>query len=58
MLSGQCSVCKSLRVLVFSFNRQARKFYHLGLTTVKRSALVDADEKRPAVVFEQTCRRL
>jgi IS4 transposase len=58
MLFGQWSARKSLRDLVFSLNRQARKFYHLGLTAVKRSTLADANQQRPAVIFEKTYYKL
>lgn len=58
MLFGQWSARKSLRDLIFSLNRQARKFYHLGLATVKRSTLADANEQRPAVIFERTYYKL
>jgi hypothetical protein len=54
MLYAQLSGRKSLRDLVFSLNRQGRKFYHLGLAGVKRSTLADANEQRPAVIFEKT----
>ena len=42
LLFGQWSARKSLRDLVFSLNRQVRKFYHLGLAAVPRSTLADA----------------
>jgi len=42
MLFGHWSARKGLRDLVFSLNRQVRKFYHLGLAAVKRSSLADA----------------
>jgi hypothetical protein len=42
MLFGQWSARKSLRDLVFSLNRQVRKFYHLGLVAAPRSTLADA----------------
>jgi hypothetical protein len=58
MLFGQWSARKSLRDLVFSLNRQARKFYHLGLAGVKRSTLADANEQRPAAIFEKTYHKL
>jgi len=58
MLFGQWSSRKSLRDLVFSLNRHARKFYHLGLALVKRSTLADANEPRPAVIFEKTYYKL
>jgi Transposase DDE domain/Domain of unknown function (DUF4372) len=54
MLFGQWSARKSLRDVVFSINRQAHKFYHLGLSEVKRSTLADANQQRPAVIFEKT----
>jgi hypothetical protein len=54
MWFGPLSARKSLRVLVFSVNRQVRQCYHLGLALVKRSTLADANEPRPAVIFEQT----
>jgi hypothetical protein len=41
MLFGQWSARKSLRDLLFSLNRQARKFYHLGFAAVPRSILAD-----------------
>lgn len=58
MLFGQWSGRKSLRDLVFSLNRQVRKCYHLGLAGVKRSTLADANQQRPAVIFEQTYHKL
>ena len=58
MLFGQWSARKSLRDLVFSLKRQARKFYHLGFTEVARSTLADANEQRPAVIFEKTYYKL
>jgi len=54
MLFGQWSGRKSLRDVVFSINRQAHKLYHLGLSAVRRSTLADANEQRPAVIFEKT----
>jgi hypothetical protein len=58
MLFGQWSARKSLWALVFSVNRQGRKCYHLGRTAVKRSTLADANEQRPAVIFEKTYYKL
>ena len=58
MLFGQWSARKSLRDLVFSLKRQARKFYHLGFTEIARSTLADANEQRPAVIFEKTYYKL
>jgi hypothetical protein len=53
MLFGQWSARKSLRDVVFSINRQAHKLYHLGLSQVRRSTLADANQLRPAVIFEK-----
>jgi hypothetical protein len=58
MLSGQWSARKSLRDLVFSVNRQAHKLYHPGLSTLKRSTLADANQQRPAVIFEKAYYKL
>jgi IS4 transposase len=58
MLFGQWSARKSLRDVVFSVNRQGRKLYHLGLSEVKRSTLADANQQRPAVIFEKTYYKL
>lgn len=58
MLYAQLSGKKSLRDLVFSLGRHQPKLYHLGLTPVKRSTLAEANEKRPARVFEQTYGKL
>lgn len=58
MLFGQLSARKSLRDLVFSLNRQVTKLYHLGLSGVKRSTLAEANEQRPAMIFEQTYHKL
>ncbi len=58
MLFGQWSGRKSLRDLVFSVNRQVRKCYHLGLARVKRSTLADANQQRPAIIFEKTYYKL
>jgi putative transposase len=54
MLFGQWDARKSLRDLVFSVKRQVRKCYHLGLSVVKRSPLADANQQRPAIIFEKT----
>ena len=58
MLFGQWSARKSLRDLAFSLKRQARKFYHLGLTAVPRSTLADANQQRSAIIFEKTYDKL
>ena len=57
-LYAQFSGRKSLRNLVVSLNRQIYKLYHLGFTEVKRTTLADANEQRPAVIFEETYHQL
>ena len=58
MLFGQLSGKKSLRDLVFSLDRHGQKLYHLGLSPAKRSTLADANEKRPALIFQKTYEKL
>jgi putative transposase len=58
MLYAQFSGRKSLRDLVFSLNQQVKKLYHLGQTAVRRSTLSEANEQRPAIIFEQTYHKL
>jgi hypothetical protein len=58
MLFGQLSSRKSLRDLVFTLNRQVKKLYHLGQSDVKRSTLADANEQRPAIIFEKIYHQL
>jgi hypothetical protein len=58
MLYGQLAGRSSLRDLVFSLNQQAPKLYHLGQTQVRRATLAEANEKRPAIIFEQTYHKL
>jgi putative transposase len=58
MLYAQLSGKKSLRDLVFSLGRHRQKLYHLGLTAAKRSTLAEANEKRPALIFQKTYEKL
>jgi len=58
MLFGQWSARKSWRDLVFSLNRDARTISPLGMARVRRSTLADANEPRPAVIFEKTYYKL
>ena len=58
LLFGQWSARKSLRDLVFSINQQVRKCYHLGFAPVKRSTLADANQQRPAIIFEKAYYKL
>ncbi len=43
---------------MFSLNQQAPKLYHLGQDEVCRSTMADANEQRPAIIFEQTYHQL
>ncbi len=52
-LFAQLAGCRSLRDLVFSLNQHVRKFYHLGLCLIRRSTLAEANEQRPAIIFEK-----
>ncbi len=58
MLYAQLSGKKSLRDLVFSLDRHRQKLYHLGLTAAKRSTLAEANEQRPARIFQKTYEKL
>lgn len=58
MLYGQFSGRKSLRDMVFTINQQIKKLYHLGQTPVRRSTFSDANELRPAIIFEKTYHKL
>ena len=58
MLYAQLSAKKSLRDLIFSLGRHRQKLYHLGLTPAKRSTLAEANEKRPALIFQKTYEKL
>jgi hypothetical protein len=58
MLFGQLSGRKSLRDLVFSLERHRQKLYHLGFSLAKRSTLAEANEKRPALIFQKTYEKL
>ncbi|MBW1917920.1 MAG: DUF4372 domain-containing protein [Deltaproteobacteria bacterium] len=58
MLCAQLSSRKSLRDLVFSLNQHVKKLYHLGQSAVKRSTLTEANELRPAIIFEKVYHKL
>lgn len=58
MIYAQLSSRKSLRDLVFSLGQQDGKLYHIGLNPVKRSTLAEANEKRPAMIFEKAYYKL
>lgn len=58
MLYAQLSGASSLRVLEAGFNSQGRHHYHLGVRTIKRTTLADANARRDPAVFEEAVRTL
>ena len=52
LLFAQAKGLSSLRDIVVSLQSHHRKWYHLGLTTVARSTLSDANSIRDAAIFE------
>ena len=54
MLYAQLSGANGLRSLETGFNSHAAHHYHLGTSSVKRSTLADANEKRADTVFSDT----
>lgn len=52
MMFAQLAGVSSLRDITQQFEGQAKRLYHLGLRTVKRSTLADANAGRPAEFFE------
>lgn len=53
MLYAQASGKESLRELETGFNVQKNAWYHLGVNTVARSTLSDANSKRDPEIFEK-----
>jgi transposase len=51
LLYGQLSGAESLRAIAAAFESHAARHYHLGTRVVSRSALSDANAKRPCAVF-------
>jgi IS4 transposase len=58
MLYAQLSGAQSLRQLEAGFNSQYTHHYPLGVSSIRRSTLADANHKRPAAVFADTARTL
>ena len=54
MLYAQLSGATGLRPLETGFNAHVAHHYHLGTSSIKRSTLADANEKRSDVVFSET----
>lgn len=53
MLYSQARGLKSLRDITVSLRSQRRKWYHLGLQSVARSTLADANSKRSADIYKE-----
>ena len=53
MIFGQLSEQESLRDLVLNLSRQAHRFYHLGMQKICRSTFADANNHRPAGIYER-----
>jgi len=53
MLYAQASGKESLREVAAGFNVQKNTWYHLGINTVARSTLSDANSKRDSEIFEK-----
>lgn len=54
LIFAQLSHVDSLRGLVAGFNANAHHHYHLGVGSLSRSTLSDANARRPAGVFSET----
>jgi len=52
MMFAQLAGLSSLRDIAQQFEGQAKRLYHLGLRTVRRSTLADANAERPVEFFE------
>lgn len=52
LLYSQSRGLKSLREITISLRSQCRKWYHLGLTSVARSTLSDANNNRSSDIFQ------
>ncbi len=52
MIFGQLSEQQSLRDLVLNLSRQAHRFYHLGMSKIRRSTFSDANNHRPSAIYE------
>jgi putative transposase len=51
----QLSGRSSLRDIVTRFNSQQTRHDHLGTNSICRSSLVEANQKRPVQIFQETC---
>ena len=53
LLYAQLSGCQSLRHLESTFNSQSHHHYHLGVQSIRRSTLADANKKRPLGIYKE-----
>lgn len=58
LMYAQIASATSLREVETSFNSQKIHHYHLGTRCIRRSTLADANQKRPAALFERICHLL
>jgi len=58
LIYAQIACATSLREIETGFNSQRIHHYHLGTRCIRRSTLADANQKRPAALFERICQLL
>lgn len=58
LIYAQIACATSLREIETGFNSQKIHHYHLGTRCIRRSTLADANQKRPAALFERICQLL
>ena len=58
LIYAQIACASSLREIETGFNSQKIHHYHLGTRCIRRSTLADANQKRPAALFERICQLL
>ena len=58
LIYAQIACATSLREIETGFNSQKIHHYHLGTCCIRRSTLADANQKRPAALFERICQLL
>jgi IS4 transposase len=58
MLYAQLAQAASLRAIEAGLKSHEARLYHIGASTVQRSTLADANQRRPAAVFSELFARL
>jgi hypothetical protein len=58
MLYAQLAQAASLREIEAGLKSHEARLYHIGASTVQRSTLADANQRRPAAVFSELFARL